>query len=99
MWTCPKCGTKVDPAYEACWHCGTSSEGVEDPGFVRADEAGPIETPPPFSGPGPAYLVECYLARDVLQARDLAERLTAQGIPAMADTQDLRLEGAGAALT
>ena len=116
MWSCPKCGAKVDPAYEVCWQCGTSPEGVEDPGFVRADEAGPIETPPLIAGiqsgadvedgltiegagPGPADLVECYLARDVVQARDLADRLTAQGILAVADTQDLRLKGAGAAVT
>ena len=115
MWTCPKCGAKVDPDFEVCWQCGTSPEGVEDPGFVRADEAGPIETLPLFpgfkpsadvedgltiedAGPGPADLVECYLARDVMQARDLADRLTARGIPAAADTQDLRLEG-GAAMT
>jgi hypothetical protein len=116
MWTCPKCGAKVDRAYEVCWRCGTTPEGVEDPGFVTADAAGPIETPPLMQGlkpgadvgdgltaevgaPGPADLVECYLARDVVQARDLAEQLTARGIPAVADTQDLRLRGAGAAVT
>ena len=116
MWTCPKCSAKVEPTYEICWRCGTSPEGVEDPDFVRADEAGPIETAPLVPGlkPGagvegdlthddaghdPADLVECYLARDVMQARDLAEELTARGIPAVADTQDLRLRGAGGAVT
>jgi hypothetical protein len=34
-----------------------------------------------------------------VQARDLAEQLTNRGIPAVADTQDLRLRGAGAAVT
>jgi hypothetical protein len=116
MWNCPKCGAKVEPTYEVCWRCGTSREGVEDPDFVTADEAGPIESPPllpgsqpaldleegpaaEVAGPGTADLVECYLARDVLQARDLAEQLNGLGIPAVADTEDIRLRGAGAAVT
>ena len=37
MWTCPKCGTKVDPSFEVCWACGTTQEGVEDPTFRLAD--------------------------------------------------------------
>ena len=45
MWTCPKCGAKVDPSFEVCWQCGTTREGVEDPNFVRADETPPIEDP------------------------------------------------------
>ena len=40
MWTCPKCQTKVDPAFDVCWNCGTSVDGVEDPLFVKADEEG-----------------------------------------------------------
>ena len=46
MWTCPKCHAKVDPSFEVCWKCGTTPDGVEDPTFVRADDAGPIEDPP-----------------------------------------------------
>ena len=42
MWTCPKCDAKVDPSFEVCWRCGTSPEGVEDPGFLRADA--PVST-------------------------------------------------------
>jgi hypothetical protein len=116
MWNCPKCGAKVDPTYEVCWRCGTSPDGVEDPSFVTADEAGPIESPTllpeskpvgdleespaaELAGPGSADLVECYLARDVMQARDMAEQLTGLGIPAVADTEDIRLRGAGAAVT
>ena len=37
MWTCPKCGTKVDPSFDVCWNCGTLADGVEDPTFVPAD--------------------------------------------------------------
>ncbi len=46
MWTCPKCRSKVDESFEVCWQCGTTADGVEDPGFVRADDAGPIDGPP-----------------------------------------------------
>lgn len=45
MWTCPKCGSKVDPSFDLCWKCGTSREGVEDPGFLTADDAPPITDP------------------------------------------------------
>ncbi len=46
MWTCPKCGTKIDPSFEVCWQCGTTPDGVEDPTFVRSDEAGPVRLTP-----------------------------------------------------
>jgi hypothetical protein len=46
MWTCPKCDSKVDPSFEVCWNCGTTADGVEDPTFVLADDAGPIEADP-----------------------------------------------------
>ena len=45
MWTCPKCGTKVDPSFEVCWKCGTTADGVEDPSFVPADADGPTPSP------------------------------------------------------
>lgn len=45
MWTCPKCASKVDASFEVCWNCGTTPEGVEDPHFVKADDAPPIEDP------------------------------------------------------
>jgi len=37
MWTCPKCGSKVDPSFDVCWACGTTPDGVEDPTFRPAD--------------------------------------------------------------
>jgi hypothetical protein len=101
MWTCPKCGNKVDPSFDVCWSCGTSPDGVEDPNFVRADAAPPAESPldldmPDGDGPIPqplndsaGELVECYWALDVMQAKFLADRLTEAGIPAVADTQDM----------
>jgi hypothetical protein len=33
MWVCPKCAAKVDEGFEICWSCGTSPDGIEDPGF------------------------------------------------------------------
>lgn len=101
MWTCPKCQTKVDPGFQACWNCGTTADGVEDPTFLRADEIvgekSPFETDMP-AGNAPiaqtineaeGELVECYWALDLMQAKFLADRLTDAGIPAVADTLDM----------
>ena len=38
MWTCPRCGSSVDPSYPSCWSCGTLREGTADPIVARADE-------------------------------------------------------------
>ncbi|MEJ7638381.1 MAG: hypothetical protein WKF75_10510 [Singulisphaera sp.] len=75
MWTCPKCGSQVDPSFDVCWSCGTTPEGFEDPTFVKADDAAdespvdldmpkgeaPIPSPPRSSG----ELVECYWAAPI----------------------------------
>jgi hypothetical protein len=101
MWTCAKCGTKVDPSFEVCWSCGTTREGVEDPSFIPADAPLPESSPldldmPKGSAPLPepistsaAELVECYWALDVMQAKFLADALTDNDIPAVADLHDL----------
>jgi hypothetical protein len=101
MWTCPKCGSKVDPSFDVCWSCGTSRDGVEDPTFVRADDVPPSESPldldmadgdeplPEALDPSAADLVECYWAMDLMQAKFLADQLTEQGIPAISDTHDM----------
>ncbi len=105
MWTCPKCHSKVDPSFDVCWNCGTSAEGVEDPTFVRADDAGPIEADPVvpeleigeedarFVGELPepisGELVEAYAALDLMEAKFLADQLNEAGIPAVSDTHDL----------
>ena len=104
MWTCPKCHTKIDPSFDVCWNCGTTADGVEDPSFVKADDSGPIdadpvtpeldvqedvavvgELPEPIRGD----LVEAYQARDLMEARFLADQLNEAGIQATADTHDL----------
>jgi hypothetical protein len=104
MWTCPKCGTKVDPSFEVCWKCGTTVDGVEDPTFVAADsespeapESSPLDLDMP-RGEEPlavpdsmaaGELVECYWALDLMQAKFLADLLSDNGIPAVADTHDM----------
>jgi hypothetical protein len=106
MWSCPKCGNKVDPSFEVCWACGTTPDGVEDPSFVTAEEAGRIDEPPvepaPVDADLPAaeldpdvHLVECYWAMSVQEAKFLADQLIEQGIPAAADEQNLRYYLAG----
>ena len=101
MWTCPKCGTKVDPSFDVCWSCGTTAEGIEDPTFVPADAPSPENSPldldmPKGEGllPEPATdlggdLVECYWALDVMQAKFLADQLSDNGIPAVSDLHDM----------
>ena len=45
MWESKKCHEKVEDDFEACWNCGTSIEGVEDPSFRKADDISPPEQP------------------------------------------------------
>jgi hypothetical protein len=104
MWTCPKCHSKVDPSFEVCWNCGTSADGVEDPSFVKADDAGPIEADPvvptldvtedvavegDLPEPIQGELVEAYGALDLMEATFLADQLNQAGIQAVSDTHDL----------
>ena len=104
MWTCPECGSKVDPSFEVCWNCGTTADGVRDPSFVKADDQPPIEDPPvvpefgsdvetvDFSDlPEPirGEMVEAYRAFDLVEAQFLTEQLADAGIHAVADTHDL----------
>jgi Putative prokaryotic signal transducing protein len=101
MWTCPKCGTKVDSSFEVCWSCGTTPDGVEDPTFVPADEPPPETSPLDLDMPkgneplpepatgGAGELVECYWALDLMQAKFVADMLTDNDIPAVADMHDM----------
>lgn len=34
-WACPRCQETVPDAFEVCWNCGTSREGIADPQFRR----------------------------------------------------------------
>jgi hypothetical protein len=97
MWSCPKCGSKVDLSFDVCWACGTSRDGVEDPSFVPADAPPPdisplvIDLPQVNDAATPTVgeLVEAYWALDLMQAKFVADRLMEQGIPAVPDTHDM----------
>ena len=55
MWKCVKCREQVDDEFEVCWNCGTSSEGIEDNEFKRAEDirAEELETTPPLPDSAP----------------------------------------------
>jgi hypothetical protein len=103
MWTCPKCRSRVDDSSEVCWSCGTTPDGVEDPDFVTADEAEPIEDEPlpegsevddplaDFAGTPLPDLVGCYIASNPTEAKFIADELMEQGIPAIADKIDINV--------
>jgi hypothetical protein len=86
MWTCPRCGSSVDPGYPSCWSCGTSRDGVEDPTFERADEAevaddvAPYEPNPEDFTPAPApEPIECLRCRGRMEegfVADFQDRFT-----------------------
>ncbi|MDG2185266.1 MAG: hypothetical protein P8K79_06275 [Mariniblastus sp.] len=40
MWKCKKCCEEMEDALTACWSCGTTMEGVEDPSFRRSGPPG-----------------------------------------------------------
>jgi hypothetical protein len=53
MWTCPKCREEVDSAFEICWQCGTTIDGLEDPTFVPEIEGEPPKYRPWIISPHP----------------------------------------------
>lgn len=107
MWTCPKCHSKVDASFEICWSCGTTPDGVEDPLFVTADDEDPIFDPAAdlapdvdddledFAGTPLPELVECYMAKNTIEAKFIADRLVEEGIPALADSHDINMTMGG----
>jgi len=34
MWNCAKCREEIEDSFDACWRCGTTKDGVEDPHFL-----------------------------------------------------------------
>ncbi len=97
MWQCPKCWSSVEESVEVCWSCGTTSDGIEDPNFVTADEADPIpdeevavdDPLADFAGTPLPDLVACYRASDAAEAKFIADELMEQGIPAIPDKLDI----------
>ncbi len=105
MWRCPKCRSKVEDSFDVCWSCGTTPDGVEDPDFITADDAEAIEEPTSeldpeqgfddpladFAGTPVPDLVACYMSSSTVEAKFIADRLMEEGIPAIADRQDINM--------
>ncbi len=59
MWTCPRCKTRIEREFEACWACGAPNPGSRElnlPPAAAAEYPGsPAEPtgPPPGSPSGP----------------------------------------------
>jgi hypothetical protein len=79
MWECPKCHEKVDEQFDVCWSCGTTADGVENPGFL--DESGASE-------PGPEQ-------QEVAGVPEHLVTIARCSLPAEAYAIRLRLESAG----
>jgi len=45
MWKCSKCGEQVEAEFDACWNCGTSQNGREDPSFSKDVITAPKRAP------------------------------------------------------
>lgn len=47
MWDCTKCHKRVEDAFDVCWNCGTTRDGLEDTEFASAREhaADPVSVP------------------------------------------------------
>jgi hypothetical protein len=108
MWICMKCDTEVDDSFDVCWMCGTACSGEEDPDFVRADEAGPMDEFGDYLGleygkkkreeelPEPASeLVECFATLDLMEAQFVSNCLSREGITATVQNQRGDTAGAG----
>jgi hypothetical protein len=46
MWTCPKCGEKIEDQFDSCWHC-------ETPRPVAGSETPASPNPPAAANPSP----------------------------------------------
>ena len=79
MWTCSKCGERVEDDFEVCWSCGTSMDGVEDPGFFTADDA-KAQAPLP-SAEESAHLITVTSCSKPAEALAIRLQLEAAGIP------------------
>lgn len=69
--------------------------GAEPARMILAD-ASEVDSGEEFAGTAPVDLVECYWARDHVEAQFLVDQLVQRGIPAVADG-DMMRQGLGAA--
>ena len=111
MWICSKCDARVEPSFDVCWRCGTTYQGEEDPDFLTADEAPPIEDPTDYlrleAGKlpdqdlpdAPLELVACFLSDLLAEAKFVSDLLAAEGIPSALENTARPGTHAGGSLT
>lgn len=82
MWTCSKCGERLQDDFEVCWSCGTTIDGVEDPHF-HSEEARPGTPQLPAAAPHeiPEHLVTLRSCSLPAEAVAIRLRLESSGIP------------------
>jgi predicted RNA-binding Zn-ribbon protein involved in translation (DUF1610 family) len=73
MWQCVKCREQLGDNFEVCWNCGTSSAGIEDPGFRKADDI-PAEEIDESPSPSAVTTTEESTAIQVLSEADASNR-------------------------
>ncbi len=88
---CWRCGTSVDGTEDPTFVSADDEGPIEDPPVIEEGEGilpvvGATTPPNPF-GPD-VEPVEAYVAEDRMQAHFIAEELTSQGIPAVADSHE-----------
>src|SRR5438128_460302 len=82
MWQCSRCGQRLEDAFEVCWACGTTIDGVENPDFLSG--AGEGE-------PGPEQ-------QEITGMPDNLVTIAQCNLPVEAYAIRLRLESAGIAV-
>jgi hypothetical protein len=65
MWKCGKGGEMVESAFDTCWNCGTSKDGVEVPAFVRL--AKQVDSPPAEKPEVQARPIACLRCNEQLE--------------------------------
>ena len=90
---CWQCGTSPEGVEDPNFVSADDTPPIQDPIYdpiAEPDAAGAVSgNLLPDRSPA-ADLVECYQALTLMEAKFLADQLSADGIPAMSDTQDLQ---------
>jgi hypothetical protein len=84
MWTCSRCGERVEDGFEVCWSCGTSIDGITDPNFLDDRPPDLDDEHQPMSGPVDPKLERLVTVASYTfphQAHFVKLRLEAEGIP------------------
>lgn len=90
---CWQCGTSKDGVEDPNFVTADNTPPIEDPPYDTAAEpsAQMAAAGSSLSGdPRGEELVQCYQALSLMEAKFLADQLSAEGIPVMSDTQDFQ---------